>query len=134
MVNLDGCGPLTELGHQVCVVEERICQQLELGLFYALENLIEFRKELIYVLVCLGQEIVQADIVLIHDSAEDAGANVGLLRRRIAETDSVIAGAPWSEQIQLVDIETDGHALVATIDGLTLWQFYNDGDPLLLHE
>jgi hypothetical protein len=76
-------------------------------------------------------------LVLYHESSDNAKANASLLEQRIAGTDSIINGTPWSEIITGTDIRVEGQLLMAKLyaDSITLWAMLGYSfDILLLHE
>jgi hypothetical protein len=92
-----------------------------------------------YAALALGQAIddegVYLGVVLVHETEEDATANVALLERRMRETESALTGRPWTEAIgPVIDIGLSGRVLTARVRTLVWIQFLFAGDPLLLHE
>jgi hypothetical protein len=54
-------------------------------------------------------------IVLYHESAGDALANVSLLKERIEKSRSILYNAPWKENITGTDIRAEGNVLLAKL-------------------
>jgi peptidoglycan/LPS O-acetylase OafA/YrhL/lysophospholipase L1-like esterase len=76
-------------------------------------------------------------LVLLHDDADAAAANAPLLRDRMDEATSWVAGRPWAEIIEDAEIETDGRLLVATLRSSSQGLWFGlpaASDTLLLHD
>ena len=54
-------------------------------------------------------------IVLYHESAGNALANVSLLKQRIETSSSILYNTPWKEKITGTDIRAEGHMLLAKL-------------------
>jgi hypothetical protein len=78
-----------------------------------------------------------AAIVLYHESAADALANVSLLKQRIEKSSSISYNVPWKEKFTETDIWADGHLLLAKLhsSSLLIWaNWIYTQDNLFRHE
>jgi hypothetical protein len=75
-------------------------------------------------------------VVLYHENADNAEANVSLLQERIQSTSSTEANRPWHEIITDSDIYVEGNVLFAKLysGSFSLWTMVYVQDTLLLHE
>jgi hypothetical protein len=75
-------------------------------------------------------------VIIVQADAQTAAQNVILLKQRIAETDSLITGQPWTSMISSSSITSHGRVLTAKLYGDSIsrgWDyFYNVRDPLFL--
>jgi hypothetical protein len=75
-------------------------------------------------------------VVLYHESADDAEANVSLLKELIENTNSTAVDKPWNEIITDTSIYVEDNVLLAKLysNSLSLWTMVYTHDTLLLHE
>lgn len=71
--------------------------------------------------------------ILIHCSTEAATENAGRFEERLAST-RFWDGTPWSTFFAGWEIEANGTAVIATLQGFPRWEGPTLGDPLLFHE
>ena len=85
---------------------------------------------------------VYTALVLVHDDAIAAEANVNLLRQRISAASTLEFDSPWADEFDAnrTEFRFEGRVLLAKLprpgsDAQPLWiQWVLNDDPLLLHE
>ncbi|MFC1932514.1 hypothetical protein ACFLXU_02645 [Chloroflexota bacterium] len=76
-------------------------------------------------------------IVLVHTDSEAARQNVRLLEQRLKEAPSAYTGEVWINQIEDMEIKSQGRLTLAKLYGdiaRNWFGFYEEYDPLLLHK
>ncbi len=76
-------------------------------------------------------------LVIVHESPDDAEANMPLLEQHIENDNSISSDMPWSDMINDIEINVEGNVLLAKLytDNTHLWLYviYSQ-DTLLIHE
>jgi hypothetical protein len=109
----------------ISVVEDRLRAETMLEPFVAIASAVSHDES--------GPTLT---IALLHDTANGAALNAGLLRRRVAEADSWLFGGPYSELLDVIEIEASGRFLTARFatESAAYWfGLIAAHDTLLLH-
>jgi hypothetical protein len=76
-------------------------------------------------------------LVIVHESPDDAEANIPLLEQHIENDNSISSDMPWSDMINDIEINVEGNVLLAKLytDNTHLWlDVIYSQDTLLIHE